>query len=107
MEKTIILYKPQVEFYINNLVFILFENNYFNYLENAICYKDKIIDYIEENITTFPHKTTPLELKEFGSNYIFYKSNSRTTWYIFFESKGKNYIITYITNSNSEQAKWL
>ena len=101
MEKTIILYKPQVEFYINNLVFILFQNDYFSYLENAIRYKDKIIDFIEEN------KTTPLQLKEFGSNYIFYKSNSRTTWYIFFENKGNNYIITYITNSNSEQAKWL
>lgn len=101
------LYRPEVENYINDLVHILFKKDYYSYLENAILYKDKIIDFIEENISTFPCKTSPLRLKALGSKYIFCKINSHTTWYIFFESKGNTFIVTYIFNNHSEQAKWI
>lgn len=87
MEEIKIFYKPEVENYINELILILYNDNYFSYLENAIAYKDKIIDFIEVNISSFPSKPTPLELYNLGSNYIFYKSNPRTTWYIFFERR--------------------
>jgi hypothetical protein len=40
-----ILYQPEVESYLNELTFILFEEEYFSYLENSILYKDKIIDF--------------------------------------------------------------
>lgn len=83
MEKIKIFYKPDVEFYINELIYVLYKEDYFSYLENAIEYKDNIINFIEQNIATFPSKLTPLFLNHLGSNYIFYKSNSRTTWLIF------------------------
>ena len=107
MEKVNINYRTEVETYLNELIFILFKENYFSYLENSILYKDKIIDFVENNITTFPSRKTPTELKIFGSNYIFYKSNQRTTWYIFFENKNNNFLITNIINSHCEEAKWL
>ena len=107
MEKVNINYRTEVETYLNELIFILFKENYFSYLENSILYKDKIIDFVENNITTFPSRKTPTELKNFGSNYIFYKSNQRTTWYIFFENKNNNFLITNIINSHCEEAKWL
>ncbi|WP_281336869.1 hypothetical protein [Flavobacterium eburneipallidum] len=107
MEKVNILYRPEVESYLNELIFVLFKENYFSYLENSILYKDKIIDFIENDIATFPSKKTPSALKNFGSKYIFYKSNQRTTWYVFFESKKNNYLITNIINSHSEESKWL
>lgn len=107
MEKINLFYKLEAEDYFNELVFILFKEDYFSYLENAIIYKDKILNFIESNITTFPSKKTPTQLKNFGSSYIFYKANHRTTWYVFFENSENNYLITNIINSHSKEAKWL
>lgn len=107
MEKVNILYRPEVETYLNELIFVLFKENYFSYVENSILYKDKIIEFIDNSITTFPSKKTPTDLKNFGSKYLFYKSNQRTTWYIFFENKNNNFLITNIINSHCEETKWL
>jgi hypothetical protein len=107
LEEINILYRPEVEMYLNELIFVLFKEKYFSYLENSILYKDKIIDFIESDIATFSSKKTPAALKNFGSKYIFYKSNQRTTWYIFFENKNNNYLITNIINSHCKETKWL
>lgn len=64
---------------------MLFEGEYFSYPENALIYVNKIVDFTINEIETFPYKQTPIKLKNYGSSYIFYKSNPRTTWYIFFE----------------------
>ncbi|MDR6966728.1 hypothetical protein J2X31_000726 [Flavobacterium arsenatis] len=106
MEKSIIVYLPEVEDYINDLVLNLFNENYFNYIENAIAYKDQLINFIESSISTFPPQKSPKALIHFGGQYIFYKSNQRTTWYVFFESRNNKYLITFITNNHSEDAKW-
>ena len=107
MEEIKIFYKSDVEYFINELIYILYKENYFSYLKNAIEYKDKIIDYIDQNICSFPSKTTPLILNHLGSNYMFYKSNPRTTWYIFFDKEDNQYLITFITNNHTEIAKYL
>ncbi len=107
MEEIVIIYKSDVELYLNDLTFTLFKKDYFSYFENSVIYKDKIIQFIEESIQTFPPKKTPKELKNFSPNYIFYKSNQRTTWFIFFEQLDNNYLITNIINSNSEEVKFL
>ena len=107
MEKVRILYKPEVEYYLFDLVLRLFKKNYFLYLENAELYKDNIVDFVENSIKSFPSKKTPVKLNSFGSNYISYKSNSRTTWYIFFEKLNEDYLITYIINNHCEEAKFL
>ncbi|HAH56045.1 MAG TPA: hypothetical protein DCM02_12380, partial [Flavobacterium sp.] len=86
--------------YLDDLVFILFKEEYFGFMQSSYDYVDKIIDFINYNITTFPSRKTPPELKNFGSNYIFYKSNQRTTWYVFFENKNNNFLITNIINSH-------
>jgi len=107
MEEVKVLFKPEVEHFLNELIYILYKENYFSYLENAIDYKDKIIDFIEENISNFPYKNTPLPLYSLGSKYIFYNSNSRTTWYVFFENEDHQYLTTYIANNHTEIAKLL
>ena len=107
MEKVKILYKPEVEDFFVDLVLLLFREDYFSYLENAESYKNNIIDFVENSITTFPSHKTPLKLIDFGSNYIFYKSNSRTTWFVFFEKHKSNYLVTHVINNHCEEAKWL
>lgn len=47
-------------------------------------------------------KQTPINLIELGSKYIFYKASQNTTWYIFFETSGNRYLVTFITNNYSE-----
>lgn len=102
-----IIFQYGVLDYLDDLVFILFKEEYFGFMQSSYDYVDKIIDFIENDIATFPSKKTPTALKNFGSKYIFYKSNQRTTWYIFFENKNNNFLITNIINSHCEETKWL
>jgi len=102
-----VIFKKTVLDYFDELVFTLFRKDYFSYPENAKLYVDKIVIFISTEIFTFPHKKTPKSLQHLGSNYIFYKSNNRTTWYIFFEKKNQNYLITGIINNHCEEAKEL
>jgi hypothetical protein len=76
-------------------------------MEDAINYKDKLIDFIETNISGFPYKTTPLTLAHFGSYYMFYNSSKRDTWYIFFEKREKDYLVTYISNNHHSISEFL
>jgi hypothetical protein len=102
-----IIFEKAVLEYFDNLVYSLFKQEYFGFHESAQNYIDKIVDFIISRTSTFPHKKTPKSLQYLGSNYIFYKPNVRTTWYIFFEKRNQNYIITGITNNYTEEAKEL
>jgi hypothetical protein len=107
VEKVTIVYSKNFIEYLDDLVKILYFKEYFGFIESADMYTDKIYDFIEINISTFPSKKTPIQLQHLGSNYVFYQSNQRTTWYIFFEQSNSNYLITNIINSHNEEIKWL
>nr|WP_314839350.1 hypothetical protein [uncultured Flavobacterium sp.] len=105
MEK--VIFKEDILLYFDELISILFDREYFSYEKNAILYIDKIVDFITLEINSFPHKSTPQKLRHLGSNYIFYKANNRTTWYIFFERQDSVFLITGISNNHCEEAKKL
>ena len=105
MEK--VIFDGQVLNYFDELVFTLFKKEYFSFPENAKEYVDKIVGFVTVEIFTFPHKKTPKSLQYLGSNYIFYKSNPRTTWYIFFEKRENNFLITGVINNHCKEAKEL
>lgn len=102
-----IIFAKEVINYFDDLIFTLFKKEYFVYIEFVEDYVDRIIDFIEQNLEQTSPKNTPLQIHHLGSKYIFYKANQRTTWYIFFEKKEENYLITYITNNHSIEAKCL
>lgn len=102
-----IIFKQEVAFYLDDLIFELYKKDYFAYIESAELFVDKLIDFISQNMLTFPAKKTPFKIKYLGSKYIFYKSTKRTTWYIFFEQKDNDFVITNVKNNNSQEAKWL
>jgi len=93
--------------YLDNLVYILYKDEYFGFIESAEAYVIKIYDFISESIYIQLHKPTPKELLKLGNNYIFYKANSITTWYIFFESNENRFLVTGIINNHCQEAKWL
>lgn len=105
MEKITIYFKKEVLNSFNELVFDLFTKDYFSNLENAIQYKEKIIVFIKDSINTFPSKKSPKKLINFGTQYIFYKANQRTTWFIFFEKSDNVFLISAILNNHSHLAK--
>ena len=100
-----IIITPKVIIYLDDLVRILYKKEYFGFIESAEDFVSKIYDILDENIKLSTHKTTPQKLKYLEYNYIFYKSNKRTTWYIFFEKKNINYLVTGIINNHCVEAK--
>lgn len=101
MEK-VIIYLPEVEHFLNDLVDLLFEKEYFGFKEDAVLYVLKIKHYISQNISSFPAKSTPTEHRHHGEKYIFYKANVNTTWYIFFSQEEQTFFIQFITNNHSD-----
>ncbi|PBJ11767.1 hypothetical protein [Flavobacterium sp. ACN6] len=101
-----VIFTPEVIRYLDDLVVTLYKKEYFGF-ESAEDYVSDIHNAIPERIKKTSHKKTPKALQYLGSNYIFYKPTVRTTWYIFFEKRNQNYVITGITNNYSEEAKEL
>ncbi|MCV9928458.1 hypothetical protein OIU83_12385 [Flavobacterium sp. LS1R49] len=99
-----IIFEQVVLEYFDKLVFALFTEEYFSYPKSAQLYVDKIVDFIILEISSFPHRAAPKSLRYLGSNYIFYKVNKRTTWFIFFEKKNESFLITGILNNHCEEA---
>ncbi|MFA9186865.1 hypothetical protein AAGV33_04885 [Flavobacterium sp. FBOR7N2.3] len=105
--KVKVIITPKVIDYLDDLVRILYKEEYFGFIESAEDYVSNIYDAIPDSIKLNIHKLTPKSLHYQGSNYVFYKSNKRTTWYIFFEKKNHNYLVTGIINNHCEEAKYL
>ena len=99
--------QQNVREYLDNLIQILFENDYFSFEESAQIYVSKIYDFIEFDIINFPYKISPENLKHLGTKYAFYKANENTTCYIFIEINDNRILVTYITNNHAPELKYL
>lgn len=98
----IVHYLEEVETYLNQLIDILFEKEYFGFKEDAQIYVAKIKWFIDDNISVYPPKKVPIELKEFGEKYILYKACPQTTWYIFYIQDEHRFLIKFITNNHTD-----
>jgi bifunctional pyridoxal-dependent enzyme with beta-cystathionase and maltose regulon repressor activities len=107
LEKSVVFYTNSVQLFFDELIKDLFEKEYFSFKENAINYVQKLVHYLEDNIGNLPQRKTPKSLSKYGDFYVFYKSNSRTTWYIFFSKKNSNYLIKHITNNHVFDASFV
>jgi hypothetical protein len=103
-----IIYHKQVIDCLNELVDILYEQNYFGFKESAYDYVDWIFNRIENNIAVLPPKAAPEYFSKYGKNlyYISLKKNNQTTWYIFFHHETDLFHVRYISN-NHVIAKYL
>ena len=97
-----VIFHQQVVFYLNNLVDILYEEEYFGFKEAAYDYVDWIFDRIEKSIVTLPSKTAPAYFSKYGKNlsYISLKRNPQTTWYVFFNSDADLIHVRYVSNNH-------
>ena len=99
-----IVYLPEVYDYLEELAYTLFKKGYFAYLETAKEYVDSIVDYTNNYIINCVKHKAPPYFKRFGKNmqYITYRPNRKTTWYIFFQTKDERFLVRYITNNHAK-----
>ena len=98
---------PKVLEYLDDIVFILFQKEYFGFLETSINYVDELIDDITLSLPTRLHKPAPSYFNRYGTemDYATFRKNKNTTWYVFFETYEKNeeifYLVRYIANNHT------
>jgi hypothetical protein len=107
VERVEILVSPNVIEYLDELIQVLYQNNYFGFRESAEKYVSAIYSNIPNLILHQTHKNSPKKLKNYGEFYISFQSNNRTTWYIFFSKNENRYLVKYITNNHVVDAKFL
>lgn len=97
-----VLFAPEVEEDLFQLTKILVEKQYLSTAEYAVSYVRDFVQYIKEHIHTLPHKDVSSYFSRYGINaqYITYRRNHNTTWYIIFEERSDVYFITHITNNH-------
>ncbi len=103
MEK-IIIYSKEIEFYLNDLIDILFYKDYFSYKENAEKYVLDLKNEIENYIDIKRQFQSPKKFEKYGKTYIIISLNNRTSWFVFFDKKENRYLIQYITNNHVEES---
>lgn len=104
MESLTVLISDDVTQYLEDLVLILRDEGYFNFIEEAELYVFDIFAAIPIAIQSQPHKLSPTSLTKFGDLYVTYNSSGRTTWYIFFSVYGGRAIVEFVTNNHSPDA---
>jgi hypothetical protein len=87
---------------LDDLILILLKKAYFSYKKTADEYMDDLVDFVVSKIATSVKRVAPPRFKKFGQNlqYIKYKRNQQTTWYIFFIQNDNRILVTYITNNH-------
>ena len=85
---------------LNELVTILYEKEYFGFIDSAHAYVDKLKNYAKSTIPNGYGKKSPEYFKRYATHYVTYRPNKKTNWYIFFIEKNDLFIITYITNNH-------
>ena len=102
-----VIFLPKVLEYLDELVFILFEKQYFSFLYTSIRYVDDLVDEIKNTLPMQVHKPAPQFFNKYGEGmfYAVFKKNNCTSWYAFFriyEKDGERiYQVRYIANNHT------
>ena len=103
MEKIII--SDSVKYDLDNLIKLLYKEEYFGFLDSAEDYVNNILTFIY-SIPNLRFKET--KNKNFGQYYCSYKHSRNTTWYATFDYENETYLIKNIANNHSkEYAKFI
>jgi hypothetical protein len=100
-----IVFNKRVVHYLNNLVFILFNEHYFSFEADALAYKDFVLNEITL-INLLRCKPSKAEHKNYGDFYIKIKANKHTVWYVFFDKIENTYYIEHIINNHLPEAQY-
>lgn len=97
MEKIVV--STLVKEKLNELIKILYEEEYFGFKQSAEDYVHKIIEFIYA-VPTLPRKKAKNNI--YGNFYCTYKHSYNTSWYITFDVEDETYLIKNIANNHSK-----
>jgi hypothetical protein len=106
MQKTKVIAIPEVYEYLENLVDILYVNDYFGFEDAAVNYVKELIDDMQATLPIRLHKPAPKYFDKYGKDlyYATFKKSNRTTWYAFFTKHRQDdeiiYLVRYISNNH-------
>lgn len=101
-----VLVLPEVRQYLNELTEILYEKDYFGYLESSEIYVEQLFEDIKNTLPTRPKRYAPVYFERYGKNmyYSVFRKSNRTQWYVFFNVyKDKSetiFLVRYISNNH-------
>ena len=102
-----VIFTSKVLEYFEDLVIILYEKEYFGFLETSKMYVVDLVDDIENHLPTCQHKYAPPYFDKYGKNleYAVFKKSKRTQWYVFFRVYWVNgeeiFQVRYIANNHT------
>lgn len=102
-----VIFLPSVQAYLDSLIPILYEGEYFGFEDAAIRYVDDLIDDVRDNLPFRPHKPAPPYFDRYGKKLLYaaFPKNKQTTWYAFFTKyrySGETFfLVRYIANNHS------
>ena len=102
--KRVVQFADDVNSYFYELTEMLFWHGYFGFMDSALQYVSDMKNYVEAYIAILPTYPAPPYFSKYqaGMQYVTYKPNNRTTWYVFFLQEGNRYLVCYITNNHFE-----
>jgi len=101
-----VLILPEVRQYFYELSYILYEKDYFGFIDSSEKYIEDLVTDIKTNLPTMQHKPAPKYFDRYGKGmyYAVFKKNKNTQWYVFFRIYRENreliYQIRYIGNNH-------
>lgn len=101
-----VLVLPEVSRYLYNLSLILYQKEYFSYLDSAKIYVKNLLGDIETTLPNRQKRNAPLYFERYGRDmyYSLFRTSKHTQWYVFFniyEDKGELiYLVRYISNNH-------
>ena len=102
-----VLFLPKVQDYLDSLIPILYEKEYFSFEESAVRYIDELRKDIETHLPKTQHKPAPPYFSKYGKGmyYATFRKNKQTSWYAFFTKYNENsdtvYLVRYIANNHT------
>jgi len=102
-----VIVTPKVQNYLDSLIPILYEKEYFGFVDSAITYVHELLDDIKINLPKRPHKPAPPHFYRYGKGlfYASFRVNKQTEWYAFFTKHNENgeivYLVRYIANNHT------
>ena len=101
-----VLFSPEVRKYLKDVSLIMYENNYFGFLDSAEKYIDELFNDILKNLPNSLKRPAPEYFSKYGKDLLYsgFRKNKTTKWYVFFNLYEENgeliYLVRYISNNH-------
>ena len=111
----LVVFSEDVKSFFFELIDILFQKEYFGFLDEAKEYVSEIVQYFETEIPKMHRlglskKAMPY-FQKYGENLFFAayrRTKSRTTWYAFYEIFDERYFkVVHILNNHTEESAYI